>query len=166
MKKSKNPSVSNYIITWLIAIPASLIYLIIFPLIVFFSLKENIFLRRFRKRNAGCVYLICTRKKGWYNFLNNNVIPVLPDNFKTVWLHAERESKIEYILKCVGSTKMFCIEKPYMVIVRKDCFDIISLNKVFQGIKQIQKKDKKAQSKALKIINDNVKSSFNESIVQ
>ena len=38
-----------------------------------------------RHRQAGAFFLVCTRRRGWYEFLNNNLIPVLPHAVRVVW---------------------------------------------------------------------------------
>ena len=54
------------------------------PFFLVMETKAAIALRVFRRKEAGHVFLICTSKQNWHDFLKNNVIPVLPDNFRVV----------------------------------------------------------------------------------
>ena len=42
-------------------------------------------LRRLRKERAGCVYLICSRRRGWVDFIGNNVAPAMPPTVELAW---------------------------------------------------------------------------------
>jgi hypothetical protein len=141
--------------------------IIFLPILPFIILKEKISLKRFRDKNSGYIYLICTRRRGWYDFLNNNVIPVLPDNFKIAWHQRGRDTTRipiirDPIFENIARAKIFGIEKPYLVIVEKKSFQVLSLNKTFQEIKKVQDKSKETQSKALEIIRSSIKSISNQ----
>jgi hypothetical protein len=159
MMKRNNTSFLKNVICLIIGIPIILLFLPVLPFII---LKDKISLIRFRNKNDGNIYLICTRRRGWYDFLNNNVISVLPGNFRTAWHHRARDSKRDPIFENIARAKIFGIEKPYLVIVKNNSFQVISLNKTFQEIKKVQEKSKETQSKALEIIRNNIKSISNQ----
>ena len=99
-----------------------------------FRINELISCRNFRKREAGNVFLICTSKHNWHEFLKNNVIPVLPDNFRVVWLNPVRYGKYSKIITHL----QFGISKPYMVVVTPKALLHHSLNIEFRELRKYQ----------------------------
>jgi hypothetical protein len=90
----------------------------------------------FTRRRNGCVYLVCTSRRGWYDFLRNNVAPVLPEHVTCVWpglaaTQVERTALNVFELRGIAN-----IPKPYFVkVVRRGDYPTLSLNGRLQDLK-------------------------------
>lgn len=138
MKKIRNIIIVIALLPVLVAfVPFFLIVCI--PAAGIHQLRVNLALRAFRHRNNGTVYLICTSKRGWHDFLKNNLIPILPDHFRVVW-HKQgcvqgRDAKLPPLFKHLATSHLFSISKPYLVVVTPKALVPKSINGVFTGLK-------------------------------
>jgi hypothetical protein len=79
------PKIIKRVLLGVILFPIALLIFVVFlRIILVVEIKETITRRRFYRREAGNIYLICTSRCGWYDFLKNNLIPILPKNVKVV----------------------------------------------------------------------------------
>ncbi len=138
-----------------VAIPALLVFLILFgiPTLIICETKAAISLRIFRRREAGHVFLICASRRGWYDFLKNNVIPVLPDNVRVVWVKLAQDARYPDLLGHLSRSRIFGVSKPYIVAVTPRAFVHKSLNAELQNLKGHPKKSEQTQQECLEIIN-------------
>ena len=109
------------------------------PFILLMRIDEIIKLRIFCRRESGNVYLICTSKRSWHEFLNNNLIPILPDNFRVVWVKPNRDGVHDEIIKHLDRARIYGIAKPYLIFVTKNSLHPYSLNLELQKLKSHQK---------------------------
>jgi len=90
----------------------------------------------FARRRNGCVYLVCTSRRGWYDFLRNNVAPILPEYVTCLWpglAATQAERTALNVLKVRGIADM---PRPYFVkVVRHGDFPTLSLNRTLQDLK-------------------------------
>jgi len=90
----------------------------------------------FARRRNGCVYLVCTSRRGWYDFLRNNVTPILPEHVTCLWpglAATEAEGEAHNVLQARLKVKT---PKPYFVkVVRRGDFPTLSLNGRLQDLK-------------------------------
>ena len=122
------------------------------PALVFSKAKGAISLRAFRRREAGHVYLICTSRRNWHDFLKNNVIPVLPDNFRVVWHKSVRDGEHPAVLGHVDRSGILGVPKPYLVAVTRRALVHKSLNRVLQEFKAHPKKSEETRRACGQII--------------
>jgi hypothetical protein len=136
-------------------VPIMILFAILsLPFILASETKAAISLRRFRRRECGNVYLICTSNRNWHDFLKNNVIPVLPDNYRVVWRKSVRGSKHPDLFRNLDRSHVFRISKPYLVLVTPRALLHGSLSIPLQTLKVHPKKSSDVRTKCARIIND------------
>ncbi len=122
------------------------------PVIFVMETKASISLRAFRRREAGHVYLVCTSRRNWHHFLKNNLIPVLPGNFRVIWHEPERDGQCPKTLEHFARSSILDIPKPYLVAVTSRTLLHRSLNEVLQGLKAHAKKSEETRQQCVQII--------------
>ena len=141
-----------------VAIPLIVVVgLISLPFIFVMETKAAIALRVFRRREAGHVFLICTSKRNWHDFLRNNVIPVLPDNLRVVWVESVRNGEYPDLIDHLARSRVFGISKPYLVAVTPKALLHRSLNSTLQQLKKHPKRSEDTQQACLEIINQELR---------
>ena len=98
-------------------------------------LRSAVALKRFLRREAGAVYLVCTSKRNWYDFIQNNIIPVLPDNVKVVWAKPVQNEVYRELQSFLHQSNLWSIPKPFFVAVTSHALYAISLNRKLQELK-------------------------------
>ena len=98
--------------------------------------------RWFCYRNAGRVYLVCSRRHGWDALLRNNLIPVVPDDVTVI--RAESSQGHETVLR-LARRNTNQISTPYLALVTRKGVRSRSLNHRLQGIKNRGKRSTDAQ---------------------
>ena len=111
------------------------ILVVALPFIAVLGLRARLSLRRFRRREAGTFYLVCTPRRGWRDFLVNNVIPVLPDDTRVVWRRRGRNAWRNPFFRHLARSGILGVPKPYLVAVEKRALAHKSLNRVLQDLK-------------------------------
>ena len=129
------------IIIWVAVAPLVLLFGILsLPFVLVMETKGALSLRAFRWREAGHVYLICTSKRNWHDFLKNNVIPILPENFRVVWQKSGRGGQYPDLVAHLARSRVFGVSKPYMVVVTRQALRHQSLNGPLQQLKSHAKR--------------------------
>ena len=146
-------------VAWLPLIIIAIPFLIVIgiPSGIFLETKAAISLRVFRRREAGQVFLICTSQRNWHDFLKNNVIPVVPDNFRVVWRKSMRGGDFPSLLDHLAQSRIFGVSKPYIVAVTPRALLHKSLNSVLQELKAYPKKSEDTRQACLEIIHRELK---------
>jgi hypothetical protein len=139
---------------------ALLIFVVFLPVILVVEIKEYIALRTFCRREAGNFYLICTSRRGWYDFLKNNLIPILPKNVKVVWHTRTSAGKNDPIFLRILSSGIYGVPKPYIISVQRKCIKAYSLNNDLQIVKKHPKKSVEIQVQTQNVINVKIKGAF------
>ena len=138
MKKIRNIIIVIVLLPILVAFVPFLVFVCL-PAACIHQLRANLALRVFRRRNNGTVYLICTSKRGWHDFVKNNLIPVLPDNFRVVWQKKGcvqgRDAKYAPLFTHLATSHIFSMSKPYLVVVTPTALVPKSINGAFTGLK-------------------------------
>ncbi len=130
------------IIAWTLLIIVAVPVLIVvgIPALIFFQLKAAIRFRFFQNREAGSVFLICTARRNWYDFLLNNVIPVLPDNVQIIWQKSAYRDGRPELFKHLYRSHIVGVLRPYLVAVSPAKLSCKSLNTALQEHKIHPKK--------------------------
>lgn len=115
-----------------------------------YEIRSAIVVRSFRRREAGKSYLVCSSRGNWHELLINNVIPVLPDNYRVVW--AGGRGKRKYA-KLPEALRGIFEKTPYIVAVKSGILEHQSLNNVLQGYKAHSKKSEETRRVCAMIIN-------------
>lgn len=105
------------------------------PVIALLEAKARISLRRFRRREAGTFYLVCASRRGWHDFLRNNLIPVLPDDTQAVWCGRARGGRRRAFFSHLARSGILGVPKPYLVAVTRRTLMHKSLNGALQELK-------------------------------
>ena len=133
-------------IAWVVAIPFILVlFLLVLPVMAFVLLRDAIALRVYRHRNHGAIFLICTSRRGWYDYLRNNLIPILPANVRVVWQANRRDGKVDPIITNLWRSRIFGVPRPYLVAVHKRRISAVSLNGCLQDLKARPARSPQAQ---------------------
>lgn len=149
------------ILIGIILVPIALLIFVVFlPVILVVEIKEYVSLRTFRRREAGNFYLICTTRCGWYDFLKNNLIPILPENVKVVWHTRTRIGKIDPIFLWILNSGIYGVPKPYIISVQRKRIKAYSLNNDLQIVKKHPKKSVETQVQTQNIISATIKEAF------
>ena len=119
----------------LLLLVAVVVFVVASPLIVVLGLKGRLSLRRFRRREAGTFYLVCTSRRGWHDFLRNNVVPVLPEDTGVVWRRRGRKAWRNPFFGHLARSGIQGARKPYLVAVTKRALVHRSLNAALQELK-------------------------------
>jgi hypothetical protein len=106
--------------------------------------------REFCGRESGSFYLIGTSKRHWYDFLRNNVIPVLPDGERVVWPKNTRDGACPEFRKTFGTVT--CMSRPCLVYIGERCAYWKSLNLDLQELKPFAKRSAETQAACRSII--------------
>jgi hypothetical protein len=114
--------------------------------------KLAISFRLFRRREAGHVFLICTSRRNWYDFLRNNVIPILPDNFRVVWSRPMRGAAYPHLFYYFFRSGIRNVSKPYLVAVTRRALVYAPLNTALQELKVRPKKSVDTRRRCAHII--------------
>jgi hypothetical protein len=139
----------------IVVVPLLILFFILAqPFILAREINAAISLRKFRRRESGCVYLICTSKRSWHDFLRNNVIPILPNNIRVVWHKSEPGYKQTDIFACLSRAGLADISKPFMVLVTPHALLHRSLNVPLQSLKACSKRSSDIRQKCATIIKD------------
>lgn len=110
----------------------------------------------FRRRENGNLYLICTSKRYWYNYIKNNLITILPDNIRVVWHKRKRGGRIPEIIRNLWRSKISGISKPYLVAVQQKELKAKSLNGDLQTLKKKSDKDDMIRKKSFDVVMKNI----------
>ena len=130
-----------------------LIVVIGLPIAVCATLADHISLRRFRKKEAGSLYLICTPRRGWYDYLQNNVFPVLPCRVtRVVWHRPSRGKKIPRIVLQLQRSQIAFPRLPYLVAVFRNQMKAVSIHNDLLTMKQHPKRSEHIKSQSRGIV--------------
>ncbi|HSV43127.1 MAG TPA: hypothetical protein VLJ10_01105 [Candidatus Bathyarchaeia archaeon] len=129
---------------------------VFYPVIIFFEIRSWIALVNFRRRENGAFYLVCSRANGWYDFLKNNVIPVVPPTMKILWLSTERSTThataVPPLLEYLAQSRIFGTSKPFLAAVSRQGLRVKSLNQEMLALKKVAKVSEATQTACREIL--------------
>ncbi len=125
-------------------------FVIVIAPIIYGTGKDKLALRQFFRREDGNFFLVCSSKRRWYDYLQNNVVPVLPPNVELCWY--KPHCKKPRIVPWLWRSKIFDIPKPYLALVTQSKIVVVSLNDDLQEMKQYTAKDQNTQLRSKDII--------------
>lgn len=142
------------IILWaaLLILAAPLIILLVIPFILVSETKVAMSVRAFRGREQGHVYLICTSKHGWHDFLKNNVIPVVPGGVRVVWQKTGHNDEHPTIFTYLAHSRIVGVSKPYCVRITARNPVCKSLNPALRRLKTCSRKSPQTQQACAEVI--------------
>ena len=149
------------VLIFIITIPITAPFII---LIIFIrKIKSAYRLRLFRKRRAGCIYLVCNKRHGWYDFTTNNLFPVLPSDIKPLWPGSRKNDLYSNLIGNVSRSTKKTISKPYLVMITEKNARVVPLNRALQHLKNNAKICQEIQS-ACKATIESAKSELLEKV--
>jgi hypothetical protein len=116
-----------------VALALSPIWLTIgFPLFI----RDTVAYRAFLRSESGRLFLVCTSKGSWFDFLQNDLIPLLSNGTEVIWHSGARDYD-------GGSHKLlaalrhydYAISKPFIAKVEAKGIKVKSLNAELQSLK-------------------------------
>lgn len=130
-----------------------ILFIIFFPLFVYEEILHFFVIRKFRHNNAGRSFLICSSRRNWHDFLQNNLIPILPDNFLVVWVG--KTGKKNYPKPPKAFRYLPVLGKyPILVVVTRDRLKYQSLHDRLYHSKMSPKKSEETRRTLAAIIAD------------
>lgn len=126
--------------------------LILLPIFLARQVCDRIQLRVFRRKHAGHFFLVCTSKHGWYDFLLNNVIPILPDNIRVAWYNTKGPDRNVDLFHRLTQSKIYGLPKPYLVVVTEKRIQAKSLHGELQKLKTTSRKAEHVQLACRRLI--------------
>ena len=118
--------------------------------------------RRFRRDFNGRWLLVCSRRGQWGQFIDNNVLTVLPDGVQVVW--CDRRSKDTYpasALRLMGLGNV--VERPYLVRYESRQPEIYRLHERLVELSHTTKRDEYVSSLVRSVLREFVEGPDNPS---
>ena len=143
-------------LTPVVAVLAPIAIVIFLPFMIVYGIKSGLGLMIFKRREAGRCYLICTSKRRWYDFLNNNVVPALPPNTRVVWHKPGGRNTEDMIFTQLRRSNHFAVSKPYLVLVTKRKLQVRTINDRLQHLKPFARVSEEIRSACVSIIQDTI----------
>ncbi len=84
--------------------------------------------------HLGELYLICSRRRGWQAFLENNLIPVLPSKVKVIWIEMPNEKR-RFIQAIAAGRSAYSV--PILALVTLGGIKFASLNRLLINKKHL-----------------------------
>ena len=154
MKRDKNTGIRDTAIGWAILL-CVLVVLYKFPfimgIVVALSLLVLTFVwvrqQLYFHRNAGKILLVVDGRHGWRELINNNLIPVVPQDVDQVWFDAELSCRIKMV------PLVDCVEqRPYIALITRRGLKVASLHKSLLPFKSCGRRDDMVQEKLKPIL--------------
>ncbi len=126
------------------------IFLVVMPIV---AVQEGFRATRiwaFCRRRHGWFYLAGMSKRGWYDFLRNNVIPVLPDSVRMIWPRNMHD--VPYPRIRTAGRRPECTSRPYLVYIGRRRIHWVSVNQSLQALKPFAKRSSETQAACRKVI--------------
>jgi hypothetical protein len=143
-------------VKWLIRIALSpflvLVSLIFVPVIAVLAVRDRWRLRQFRAHNAGRYFLVCTTRRGWYDFIRNNVEPVLPSSTTLCWVGRKSLDPNSFEVLRAAWNFSRSNSRPYMIAVHRSGIEGFALHDAILPLKQYAKKCLEIQLKVATIV--------------
>jgi hypothetical protein len=122
-----------------------------------FWLPELIANLRWRRANAGRLYLVALRSRQWGPFTENNVIPVLPPDVTVIWESGRRR----YVPR---SPKLWGLRRPasrpFLVIVRRWSLRVVPLHDRLKVYRAAVRRDAEVQARVKKLLEETLAGKF------
>jgi hypothetical protein len=99
-------------------------------------LRTRLAERRFFRQYSGKRVLVCSRRGVWYDFIRNNVVPVLEPDVEVVWTEEIRygQDHLPVLLRLLARTHRHTLSKPYLVHVEGRALTVVNLHDHLQPL--------------------------------
>lgn len=94
-------------------------------------------------RWRGRIFLVATRKRGWHEFILNNVLPTLPPNAQLIWWHVlsrdglpTRHPVLDHLPK-----RAVNLQKPYALRIGVLRWQVIPLHEKLKPLQEVKTRD-------------------------
>ncbi|MBU0983369.1 MAG: hypothetical protein KKA42_05835 [candidate division Zixibacteria bacterium] len=138
----------------LIVVILPLVLVIGLPMAGVMAIRDSIAERRFRRREMGRLYLLCSSRRNWYDFLNNNVSSHLPDNCRIIWV-PKTGGRDGYLAERFDSRHLFRprMARPCLALVTSKKIFHTSLHAEFKELKSQPRKSEETRRACAEVIN-------------
>ncbi|HEX6099740.1 MAG TPA: hypothetical protein VF432_25725 [Thermoanaerobaculia bacterium] len=99
---------------------------------------DKLWLRRFRHQNAGRVFLLASRRHGWFEFITNNVEPSLPGDAHVAWLSRDHVDPLHRALRLSSHPD---VPRPILVYVTRRHLRAVSVHDALLAFKTSARRD-------------------------
>jgi hypothetical protein len=98
----------------------ALVAIAVMPLVLLFRLEDQLRLRHYCWKHRVWSFFISTQRRGWHEFVRNNVEPVLPDGMALLWFSdiATPGSPMRWLSSAVTGQVKPCIVRVTLFRVR------------------------------------------------
>jgi hypothetical protein len=125
-------------------------------LIIYYGIIEPCRRWCFRRRYAGRMVLVWTSRRGWHDFMVNNVLPMLPKGTITVCQRKTRPPVLSEAGFPVRHLRLGSLSRPYLVAIDSHRYSTILLNSKLGQLKDCAARQPEVQRLVARILEDAV----------
>lgn len=143
----------GYVLLAALAIPL-LVLILPFDLIIIVisGARDQLADRRFRIQHIGKVFVVCSRTRGWHEFLTNNVLPVLPQSWTPVWRNRRGWRDSTFVVSAPLRGALSGHRKPMLVLVNRRSYSMLSFHEDLLDLKPHARRSPQIQSQVQTIL--------------
>ncbi|MDZ4784111.1 MAG: hypothetical protein SGJ19_28010 [Planctomycetia bacterium] len=146
----------NMLSNWLLVLLAplfALIAILTMPVLLLFVVLDQLRLRHYCWKHQVWTFLVSTQRRGWHEFVRNNVEPVLPDGMALLWTSdvATLGSPMRWLISAVSGQV-----KPCIVHVRLFRVRVRSIHALLKDRKWQRRVDVEVQGELRQIMKEEV----------
>lgn len=108
--------------------------------------------RHFIREHASHVFLVWHARRGWYDFVRNNVLPALPPNVIAVQDRRHGGEDLAMIRRTAAPPGRACPSHPFLAKIGQQHSPLISLNMALQSMKSRRRRDKGVQDEMRQLL--------------
>jgi hypothetical protein len=156
MRKASPPSVAKNLLAFLVIILiVPFILVALPPFCIYLAVKMLLDRwrdRRWRRKNEGTYFLVWTSRRGWHDFVVNNVLPALPGNVSVVRTGVGEGWLPTGLARGLREAKVCQPPRPYLAVVSRSGVVALPLNDSLRGLKKRSKKQAAIRERVGRII--------------
>ncbi len=111
--------------------------------------------RAFCRRHRGQAFLICSRRRGWFHFIRNNVITVLPPEVACLWTPGGKsdvlDKEVSWILQREFKAVMY-LNRPFLLVVDVGRCRFVRLHEALFPLKGAAKVSRETQERVRALV--------------
>lgn len=120
--------------------------------VLVFVIRDKVVDWWFRFRNSQKIYIVCSRRHDWYDFLVNNVVPVLPPSMSLVWFEPASGKVRGRAFPASIRKALRDRDRPALVVVTRGAFRLVPLHQELSKWKPFARRSAAVQSHVRRIL--------------
>ena len=124
------------------------VILVLIPYLYFQDKKNKRLAKKYLLENIDKTYFFYSNKKGWGDFIINNVLPVLPKDTYVYNVHNDKDNPLSMIYTVIDITKTpwTDVKLPFVIKLSPPTLKVLTLHNGFNAAKKTPKKDAAIQA--------------------